>query len=63
MENTAEIPFGDFESRRWQALAICLVAGCMTLLDMSIFNVALPSIERGLHMSRPRCRSPLRGTR
>jgi MFS family permease len=30
---------------------ICLVAGFMTLLDVSSFNVALPAIERGLHMS------------
>ena len=51
METTAENQFGDFEPRRWQALAICLVAGCMTLVDTSIFNVALPSMERGLHMS------------
>jgi hypothetical protein len=33
----------------WQ-LAICLVAGCVTLLDISIFNVALPSMERGLYL-------------
>jgi len=51
MENTAAIHSGNSEPRRWQALAICLVAGCMILLDMSTFNVALPSIERGLHMS------------
>jgi EmrB/QacA subfamily drug resistance transporter len=38
-------------SGRWQALLICLVAGFMTLLDVSIANVALPSIERGLRMS------------
>jgi EmrB/QacA subfamily drug resistance transporter len=34
---------------RWMALGICLAAGFMTLLDVSIVNVALPSIERGLH--------------
>ncbi|MER5388223.1 MFS transporter [Saccharopolyspora sp. NPDC002686] len=33
---------------RWQVLAICLVAGFMTLLDVSIVNVALPSIQQGL---------------
>lgn len=33
---------------RWKALAVCLVAGFMTLLDVSIVNVALPSIEQGL---------------
>ncbi|MBC7630213.1 MAG: MFS transporter [Flavobacterium sp.] len=33
---------------RWRALAVCLVAGAMTLLDVSIVNVALPSIREGL---------------
>jgi MFS family permease len=37
------------EPDRWMALAICLAAGFMTLLDVSIVNVALPSIDRGLH--------------
>ncbi|GAB3082056.1 MFS transporter [Pedococcus soli] len=36
------------DPRRWKALAVCLVAGFMTLLDVSIVNVALPSIEQGL---------------
>ncbi|MCR6493625.1 MFS transporter [Cellulomonas sp. P24] len=34
---------------RWRALAACLVAGFMTLLDVSIVNVALPSMQSGLH--------------
>lgn len=38
----------DERSRRWHALAVCLVAGAMTLLDVSIVNVALPSIREGL---------------
>ncbi|KUN06127.1 MFS transporter [Streptomyces yokosukanensis] len=37
--------------RRWQALAVCLTAAFMTLLDTSIVNVALPSMEHGLHAS------------
>src|ERR1700755_2316345 len=37
------------DPNRWKALAVCLVAGFMTLLDVSIVNVALPSIESGLH--------------
>ncbi|MFJ3235235.1 MFS transporter [Streptomyces sp. NPDC086787] len=37
------------DERRWKALAVCLTAGFMTLLDTSIVNVALPSMERGLH--------------
>ena len=31
-------------TRRWRALAVCLVALFMTLLDVSITNVALPAI-------------------
>ncbi|WP_111494346.1 MFS transporter [Peterkaempfera bronchialis] len=38
-------------AHRWQALAVCLIAGFMTLLDVSIVNVALPSIRTGLHTS------------
>ncbi|MGI9156423.1 MAG: MFS transporter [Marmoricola sp.] len=37
------------DAMRWRALAVCLVAGGMTLLDVSIVNVALPSIRTGLH--------------
>jgi EmrB/QacA subfamily drug resistance transporter len=33
---------------RWKALSVCLVAGFMSLLDVSIVNVALPSIATGL---------------
>jgi EmrB/QacA subfamily drug resistance transporter len=33
---------------RWRALAICLIAGAMTLLDVSIVNVALPTLRAGL---------------
>ncbi len=36
------------DPRRWKALAVCLVIGFMTLLDVSIVNVALPSIEKGI---------------
>jgi EmrB/QacA subfamily drug resistance transporter len=45
---TAEEDTG-FGPRRWKALAVCLVAGFMTLLDVSIVNVALPSVREGLH--------------
>lgn len=34
---------------RWRALAVCLLAGFMSLLDVSIVNVALPSLSTGLH--------------
>jgi EmrB/QacA subfamily drug resistance transporter len=36
------------DPRRWRALTVCLVAGFMTLLDVSIVNVALPSIQQGI---------------
>lgn len=39
------------DPRRWKALAVCLVVGFMTLLDVSIVNVALPSIQTGIHAS------------
>ncbi|MEJ7704922.1 MAG: MFS transporter [Geodermatophilaceae bacterium] len=41
-------PSEQLDPRRWRALAVCLVAGFLTLLDVSIVNVALPSIEVGL---------------
>jgi EmrB/QacA subfamily drug resistance transporter len=37
--------------RRWHALTVSLAASFMTLLDVSIVNVALPSIERDLGAS------------
>jgi len=39
------------ESRKWLALVILCAAQFMVVLDVSIVNVALPSIERGLHFS------------
>ena len=33
---------------RWRSLAICLTASAMTLLDLSIVNVALPSLRASL---------------
>ncbi|SER96027.1 drug resistance transporter, EmrB/QacA subfamily [Pedococcus cremeus] len=39
------------DPRRWKALGVCLVAGFMTLLDVSIVNVALPSIREGIGAS------------
>lgn len=46
-------PGADFQPdpNRWKALAICLVGGAMVLLDVSIVNVALRSINQGLHAS------------
>jgi EmrB/QacA subfamily drug resistance transporter len=39
------------DPRRWPALAVCLIAGFMTLLDVSIVNVALPAMQRGVGAS------------
>ena len=39
------------ESRKWLALGFLCVAQFMVILDVSIVNVALPSIQRGLHFS------------
>ncbi|MFG2012118.1 MFS transporter [Micromonospora sp. NPDC048868] len=39
------------DRRRWQALGVGLVAAFMTLLDVSIVNVAVPSIDRALGAS------------
>jgi EmrB/QacA subfamily drug resistance transporter len=48
--DAAPPPYEEYEPdpRRWRALMVCLVAGFMTLLDVSIVNVALPSIATGL---------------
>jgi EmrB/QacA subfamily drug resistance transporter len=40
------------DPRRWMALAVVCAAFFMTILDVSIVNVALPSIGRSLHFSR-----------
>jgi EmrB/QacA subfamily drug resistance transporter len=39
------------DPNRWKALAVCLAGGFMVLLDISIVNVALPSVAHGLHAS------------
>jgi len=37
------------DPRRWAALLVMLLAAFMNLLDVSIVNIAIPSIQRGLH--------------
>ena len=39
------------DPRRWQALALVCVAMFMTVLDVSIVNVALPSIKTALNVA------------
>jgi len=51
MKNTAGGHLGEGEPPRWPALVLCIVAGFMTLLDVSIVNIAVPSMTRGLGMS------------
>ena len=46
--DSAHAPLPD--PRRWQALAVVCVAFFMTVLDVSIVNVALPSIKTSLHV-------------
>ncbi|WP_246465006.1 MFS transporter [Ruania alkalisoli] len=41
-------PEDESSRQRWSAFAVCLAAGFLTLLDVSIVNVALPSIDRAL---------------
>src|SRR5260370_5619850 len=39
------------DPRRWLTLVILLLAAFMNLLDVSIVNIAVPSIQRDLHAS------------
>ena len=39
------------DPRRWQVLGVTLVVGFMTLLDVTIVNVALPTMRAGLEVS------------
>ncbi|MEH3034535.1 MAG: MFS transporter [Aeromicrobium erythreum] len=39
------------DPRRWRILAVTLVVGFMSLLDVTIVNVAIPSIQKGLESS------------
>ncbi|MEZ5193496.1 MAG: MFS transporter [Nocardioides sp.] len=39
------------DPRRWRILSVALVVGFMSLLDVTIVNVALPSIQQGLGAS------------
>ena len=41
------------DPRRWKALALICSAFFMTVLDVAIVNVALPTIKTSLHFSQP----------
>ena len=47
----ASVEHHEPDPHRWQALALVCVAFFMTILDVSIVNVALPSIKNSLHVS------------
>ncbi|MFF3413809.1 MFS transporter [Streptomyces sp. NPDC002698] len=49
----AQGPAEGADPRRWRALWVTLTAGFMSLLDVTIVAVALPSMQRALHTSAP----------
>ncbi|WP_078943056.1 MFS transporter [Streptomyces aureus] len=49
----AQGPAEGADPRRWRALWVTLTAGFMSLLDVTIVAVALPSMQRALHASAP----------
>src|SRR5436305_14390979 len=44
-------PHPDEPRRPWTTFALMIAAQVMVILDVSVVNVALPSISRGLHLS------------
>ena len=48
---TSDAASPETDPQRWRVLAVCLAAGFITLLDVSIVNVAMPSIQNALHAS------------
>ena len=48
----AEVPPSELYSpRRWAALVFTLVAVLMDMVDATVMNIALPSLQRHLHAS------------
>ena len=39
------------DPRRWRILGVSLVIGFMALLDVSVVNLAVPSMQEGMHAS------------
>ncbi|MCW2763345.1 MAG: stp2 [Marmoricola sp.] len=54
---------GSPDARRWRALTVSLVGAFMVLLDVSIVNVALPSIEREFGVSAGTAQWVVKGCR
>lgn len=51
VETPREEPAYEPHPHRWRILGVSLVVGFMALLDVSIVNVAIPSMRTGLHTS------------
>ena len=51
MRSTGSVHFVRSEPNRWLVLVLVCIAQFMVVLDATIVNVALPSIQRGLHFS------------
>ncbi|MEA2394631.1 MAG: hypothetical protein QOJ82_2522, partial [Solirubrobacteraceae bacterium] len=49
---TAPLPVSNSDRRRWMALLVVCLAQLMIVLDTTIVNVALPSIQRDLHFTQ-----------
>src|SRR5215208_8068206 len=52
MEATAQTIARDSDRRRWIALFVVCLGQLMIILDTTIVNVALPSIQADLHFSQ-----------
>ncbi|HEY6316096.1 MAG TPA: MFS transporter [Streptosporangiaceae bacterium] len=48
---TAADTTAGFDREQWSALLVCLAGGFVVFLDVSIVNVALPTISSHLHAS------------
>src|SRR5436190_1318324 len=61
MEATAKTIARDSDRRRWIALFVVCLGQLMIILDTTIVNVALPSIQSDLHFSQPSLTSVIDG--
>ncbi|HWF52214.1 MAG TPA: MFS transporter, partial [Solirubrobacteraceae bacterium] len=50
--NPPSRPTPTHDRRRWMALGVVCLAQLMIVLDTTIVNVALPSIQRELHFTQ-----------
>src|SRR2546430_1679786 len=50
--NLASLPAPTSDRRRWATLVVVCLAQLMIVLDVTIVNVALPSIQHDLHISQ-----------